>query len=94
MKLLTEKRGNNEFFSCKLNEDEVDGFACQMLSVNTIPFLIPFSEVYRDGVKWLEYNISGLKTIESLVTTVVTRKRLVSILSGYLFCMKLEIENM
>lgn len=84
MELLTEKRGNNEFFSCIVNEDEMDDFACQMFGANEIPFLVPFSVMHRDGRISLEYNVSGLKTLDSLVTSIVTRKRLISILSGFI----------
>lgn len=92
MELLTEKRENNEFLSCRITENELDEFACQMFGANDIPVLIPFSIAHRDADVWLEYNISGLKTIELLATDIITRKRLISILSGFINAF-IEIED-
>lgn len=81
---ISEKRGNNLFLEYKVEEGELDDFACQMFGANAIPFMIPFSVVHKDETAWLEYNVTGLKTIESLVTSIVTRRRLISILSGFI----------
>ncbi len=84
MEFATEKHGNNIFFSLKTVEDNLDDFACQMFGANEIPFLIPFSVVHKDCDVCLQYDITGLKTLESLVTSIITRKRLISILSGFI----------